>query len=345
MKKTIINILFIASTVPLLTHCASQSEMEDLQYQLQIVNKKIEDVKSTTVGQLQKRQAAASSQMDALEKDILSLKSQLEESYYLNQKLREQNKELETAITNVAQQEAMKREEALLRLEQQQQQKEVQLAELNQNLKAIQDARIKEAERRARETALAAELAKTRSRVASSRLAGEKVTSIKATQKKVTMSVVAPPRTAPSTATVTPQKSDSVNVPQPQGKTADGTSQNASLLKQGQNFYDQGNFRDAYAVFEKIADNSSSPDRADGRFMMGESLFQLKEYDKAIMQYQKIISQHPSHSKAAAAMLQQATAFEKLADKDTAKVIYKKLVKTHPNSSQAALAAKKLEKM
>ena len=78
---------------------------------------------------------------------------------------------------------------------------------------------------------------------------------------------------------------------------------------------------------------------------MGESLYMQKEYDKAIMQYQKIISQHSSDPKASAAMLKQAMAFEKLADKDTAKVIYKKLLKKHGGSPEAATAKANLEKL
>ncbi len=43
---------------------------------------------------------------------------------------------------------------------------------------------------------------------------------------------------------------------------------------------------------------------------MGECLFEQEEYDKAILQYQKIISQHSNHAKAAASTLKQAMAFE-----------------------------------
>lgn len=79
--------------------------------------------------------------------------------------------------------------------------------------------------------------------------------------------------------------------------------------------------------------------------MMGECLFNQKEYDKAIMQYQKIISQHSNHAKAPSAMLKQGMAFEKLADRDTAKVIYKKLLKKHGTSPEASAAQEKLGKL
>ncbi len=127
MKKTVFNFLLLASVAPFLVQCASQTELEDLRYQLRIVNKKVEDMKANTVDQLQKRQAAASGQVDQVEQDILLLKSQLEETYHLNQRLKEQNKELEATISNVVQTEATKREEALKNFEESQREKEQRL--------------------------------------------------------------------------------------------------------------------------------------------------------------------------------------------------------------------------
>ena len=73
------------------------------------MNKKVEDMKATTVSDIQKQQAASSGQMDQLEQEISSLKGQLEEMNYRNQKLKEQNKELETSITAKTQQEIANR--------------------------------------------------------------------------------------------------------------------------------------------------------------------------------------------------------------------------------------------
>ncbi len=98
-------------------------------------------------------------------------------------------------------------------------------------------------------------------------------------------------------------------------------------------------------LFEEVAGNSSADNSVDARFMMGECLFNQKEYDKAIMQYQNIISQHSDHAKSPEAMLKQGMAFEKLADKDTAKVIYKKLLKKYSSSPEAATAQEKLGKL
>lgn len=75
---------------------------------------------------------------------------------------------------------------------------------------------------------------------------------------------------------------------------------------------------------------------------MGESLYAQKEYDKAILQYQKLISQNGNHPKAAAATLKQAMAFEQLADSETARMIYKKIVNHYGSSPEAKIAKEKL---
>ena len=358
MKKSTRTLLLIALSTPFLVQCASQSDLDDIRYQLRIVNKKLEDMKSNQVNQLQKRQAMATGQMDQFENEILAVKSQLEETYHLNQRLKEQNKELENSINSIAQNEAEQRAEALKRVEQEQREKEALILELNEKLQhqeesvqAIQQARIQDAERRAKETALAAELAKTKNRTAASNLQSiRSITQIKQTQKKVRRSVVAPKpptsaaETTPSSTVSSAQTTQSATAATVEKPAAKSTPA-ADNMSKGQQLYSNGKYKDALAVFEAEAANSSSPSAVEARYMMAESLYQQKEYDKAIMQYQKIISQHANDSKAPAAMLKQAMAFEKLSDKDTAKVIYKKLIKKHGSTPEAAEAQEKLAKL
>lgn len=361
MKKSFLKFSLLVSMAPLLVSCASQTDVEDLRYQLRIVNKKIEDMKSDTVDRLQKRQAAASGQMDQLEQDILQLKSQLEESYHLNQRLREQNKELGESISMMAEKEAAQREEALRKIEEQQREKEAKLTELlnerirqqEESVKAIQQARIKEAERRAKEAAIAAELAKKRSKSAKTTVASSgSAKKIRATRSKKKHSVVAPPivpkdapRASQPAQTVAKKPSAPKKAASPSPTSSFQATSPANEFANAQNLYQQKKYSQALNLFEQIAADSSSAQKVDARYMMGECLFAQKEYDKAIMQYQKIIAQHSSSAKAPAAMLKQAMAFEKLADKDTAKVIYKKVLKKHGSSSEAATAQKRLDSL
>lgn len=359
MKKSLLKFALLLSAATFLVSCASRTDVEDLRYQLRIVNKKISDMKSDTVAPLQKRQAAAFGHMDILEQDIMQLKSQLEESYHLNQQLREQNKELATSISNIAQNEAIQRKEALQKMEELQKEKEAKLTQLlnrriqqqENGLKAIQRARIKEAERRAQEASLAAQLAKNRSISAGSRVSTRRSAKhIKATKQKKKHSVVSP-ATAPGT---TPskwsknisQKTTIVNKPAiTRGAVRIPPSKAGNGFAQANKLYNRKKYNDAYNAFDDIATDSSSANKVDAKYMMGECLFAQKEYDKAIMQYQKIIAQHSTHNKAPAAMLKQAMAFEKLADKDTAKVIYKKVLKRHRGSSEAKIAQTRLNNL
>jgi tol-pal system protein YbgF len=371
MKKFGINIIFILAIVPFLAQCASQSDVEELRYQLRIVNKKLEDMKSTTVP-LQKRQAAASGQMDQFEKEILELKGQLDETHHVNQRLKDQNKELETSISNVAQEEAAKREEALRRFEESLREKEAKLSEkMNQqqeSVKAIQEARLKEAERKAKETALMAELAKKKTQTANAPAQPEsdKSKQASADKKKEKKDSSLPSGTSDPAETVTKQTTASTakekptqpgvkekpNQPAVQEKAAQPSEspgptgeQSDNNMKKAQKLFEKNSYAEALPLFEQVAGNSSSNESVEARYMMGECLFNQKEYDKAIMQYQKIISQYSGHDKAPSAMLKQGMAFEKLADKETAKVIYKKLLKKHGSSSEASKAQERLGKL
>ncbi|MBW1636618.1 MAG: tetratricopeptide repeat protein [Deltaproteobacteria bacterium] len=357
MKKSTLNFLLICAFSPLLLQCAAQSDVDDLRYQLRIVNKKIEDLKSTTVGQLQKRQAASSGQVDQLGTEMLELKSQLEETIHLNNRLKEQNKELEQNITTIARNEAEKREELVQRFEAGQLNKEQELRQLdekirlqNENLQAIQDARIKDAERRAQKAARAAKEANAKAARASSAagIAGSGAKHIRSGKKKITFKVseVVPtsPR-KPAKAVVKHEKPVSTaNIAQPATAVVKQSTPPADDLASARKLFDKNKLDSAYTAFETIA-TSTSKDAVRARFMMGECLFKQKEYDKAIMQYQKIISQHSKDSLAPAAMLRQGISFEKLSDKQTAKVIYKKILKQHGSSPEAGTAKEKLDKL
>ena len=367
MKK-FISIAFGLAALPFLVQCASQSDVSELRYQMRIVNKKIEDMKSSTVDPLQKRQAAATGQMEQLEKEILELKNQLEDTAHLNQRLKEQNKDLQESISNVAQEEAGKREEALRRLEELQREKEAQLTDLNNKLnaqqesvKAIQEARLKDAERKAKEAALNAELAKKKTQSikpgAPAAPTDDKTSAHIQSEKKKTKAASTPGQETTKTppvsgdAAAAPEKSPQPAQEAPTPAVSSATTEKAeskpadSNFKKAQKLYEKNSYAEALPLFEQVAADSSSGEGIDARYMMGECLYNQKEYDKAIMQYQKIISQNSGHAKAPAAMLKQGMAFEKLADKETAKVIYKKLLKKHANAPEAAKAQENLGKL
>jgi tol-pal system protein YbgF len=362
MKKTIRNIFLVSALSPLLIQCASQDEVQRLQYQLHVVNKKLEDMKANTVNDIQKRQAASSNQIDQMDREILTLKSQLDETNHLNRRLKEQNKELETNIGAVAKEEAARREEALRKIEEEQQLKEARITELTEKLRiqqeglqAIQDARVRDAERRAKDARIKADAARAKALAASGSASSSgsgvvHITPVNAKQvnESAARPSIQPQVSAPKAAANSnpkPAVAAAPTAPQPSVQPATQPTANSPLAA-AELFFQQKDYNTAYTAFDRIAASSpSSNEGVTAGFMMGECLFAQKEYDKAILQYQKIISQSGNHPKAAAATLKQAMAFELLADNETARMIYKKIVNHYGSSPEAEIAKKKLSSL
>ena len=339
MKKTTRNILFLLAICPFLVQCASQDEVNRLNYQLRVVNKKLNDMKNETVDDMQKRQAASSDQMDQLQNEIMTLRGQLEETARFNKELTEQNRQLETSFKSFSSKSEDERQTILKQNQEQEKIKEARLAELSAKLSALQTYKLKEADRKAHEASLHAEEAKAKVSEANKNLPKTTTTNQIATDKKKAVKDQATQTAAteknPSPAT-TPQPKPAVKnteTPTP------GPSAGPDAYGQAMAEYNKGNFGGAFKHFEGfIGKNETGEKSIEARYMMGECLFKQKEYDQSILQYQKIVSNYPQHPKAAAALLRQGMAFESLSDKDTAKIIYKKIITSYGSSPEAATA-------
>lgn len=75
-------------------------------------------------------------------------------------------------------------------------------------------------------------------------------------------------------------------------------------------------------------------------YWSGESLYGEQKYEQAILQLQDVISKYPNHSKAPAAMLKQALAFNALGDTQNARTTMQKLIEEYPDSTQVESARK-----
>jgi tol-pal system protein YbgF len=363
MNKSILTFFALLSLSPFLVQCASQDDVKTLSYQLRAVNKKLEDMQTTTVGEMQKKQASSSGQITELQQEILALKGELESTSVTNRQLQEHNKKLEASLQGI--------------VSKQSSETDVKISQLNEQLKQQQDsvttlheARAQEAERKAKVAAEAAEAAKSKIKGTAAGTAGVALYQAdrKKTVKGQTPAAVAAkdatasrePGTAGSTkpaATASasiPPASDAETEPAPDDAAAStppatpkkeqsAPSPGNELFNQAQKKYDAGNYQSAYETFEaSIEKDSNSPNAVQARYMMGESLYQQKEYDQAILQYQKIIASQPKHAKTPAALLKQGMAFERLSDKDTAKMIYQKIISSYGSSPEAAQAKTKL---
>lgn len=330
------------AVAPFLIQCASQDDLNLIHAQLRSIDKKLTELETTTVDGLRKRQASNTAQIDQLNQELLALRGGLEETGHLNRRLKEQSKELEISFKRYAQEEEQKRLSELKRLEQEIAQKDKQLDQFSdqlkmqqENLQAIQQARVDDAKRKAEAAARTAEQARMRADAANQAASSSSGTRIRADKRKKLISAGSAP--APQAPVVRTTTAPSTSQPAAAAPAAGG-----GTLGNGKSLFDQGKFREAYQQFETVSASASAEDSVEAKYMMGECLFALQEYDQAILDYQNIITNHPSSGKAPAAMLKQAMAFEKLNDKDTAKILYKKLIATYKDSPEAQQAEQNL---
>ncbi|WP_457574995.1 tetratricopeptide repeat protein [Desulfolithobacter sp.] len=346
MKK-IRSLAVAGSCLFLLCQCASQDEIRDLSYQIRVVNQKVEEVKSSTVNQLRKRQASSVSRLDEVSEEVLQLKSQLEENAHLATRFREQTKENIASIQGMIRQLQTENNNRAAQLEARLDQIEARVSQLAANLEQMRKARIRAAEERAREAARRAEEARKRTVVAAA--VGTNSTGfvrIVADRKKRKVTseqvVVAQPTAAPQQKkTQTVRKTGSTET-----AASTQTAPVGDLFSQGMAQFKAGKYKDAYRIFEQVlAENPRGTKAARTLFYMAECLFAQGEYDLAILDYQKVISNHARDPHTPTALLKQGISFEKLTDNETAKIIYKKLIKDYPDTPEAAKARKRLEKL
>ncbi|MBU3932046.1 MAG: tol-pal system protein YbgF, partial [Proteobacteria bacterium] len=108
------------------------------------------------------------------------------------------------------------------------------------------------------------------------------------------------------------------------------------LFKQGK--YDKA--REEFENFLKLYPDTELSDNA--QFWIGECYYFDKNYEKAIVEYEKVSKNFPEGNKVPYALLKQGLSFLKLGDKASAKLLLQQVVKDFPNTSQARIARTKL---
>ncbi|MBC2696119.1 MAG: tol-pal system protein YbgF [Desulfobacteraceae bacterium] len=110
--------------------------------------------------------------------------------------------------------------------------------------------------------------------------------------------------------------------------------------------FDAGDFKTAREGFKNLMNKFPKSAHADNaQFWIGESYYSEKWYEKAILEYQKVIEKYPKGNKMPASLLKQGFAFLNLGDKANARLILKGLVKKYSKSNEAKIATKKLKKL
>jgi tol-pal system protein YbgF len=83
----------------------------------------------------------------------------------------------------------------------------------------------------------------------------------------------------------------------------------------------------------------------NAQFWIGECYFLEKNYEQAILEYEKVTKNYPKGNKVPYALLKQGLSFLKLNDKTSAKLILQQVINDFPNTNQARIARSKLQEI
>ncbi len=145
----------------------------------------------------------------------------------------------------------------------------------------------------------------------------------------------------PSDAGPTKRNSKSGVVPASEVKSND-----VILYDKAKKALDNGKLKTARELFTRLIAKFPTSDRVDNaQFWIGESYYRSKWYQKAILEYQKVIENFPKGNKAPEAYFKQGLAFAELGEVENARIVLKDLIKKFPGSNAALKAKKKLSKI
>lgn len=117
-----------------------------------------------------------------------------------------------------------------------------------------------------------------------------------------------------------------------------------SLYGEAMDAFKKGEMKKSREAFTKFtAQYPKHALAAESHYWIGDTYYNEKNLEQAILEYQEVIKNPSGKGKAPAAMLKQAMAFKGLGDDKSARYIYKKLIEDYPNSEEAKKAKEKLK--
>ena len=104
-----------------------------------------------------------------------------------------------------------------------------------------------------------------------------------------------------------------------------------------------GKLKDARRKFQELLRRFPTSQLADdAQYWIGETYYLEKRYDKAILEYDKVVINYAKGDKVPGALLKQGFAFLALGDKASAKQLLNQLVGEYPDSDEAKTARSRL---
>ena len=140
------------------------------------------------------------------------------------------------------------------------------------------------------------------------------------------------------------EKSVAVREMTSETKTASLSRGAGDLYKDAYESFQKGNLETARKKFETFLRQYPNTELSDNaQFWIGETYYLKKDYEKAILEYEKAISKYPEGDKIPAALFKQALGFLELGDKTNGKNLLKRVIERYPHSDQAEMAKKRLD--
>ena len=116
------------------------------------------------------------------------------------------------------------------------------------------------------------------------------------------------------------------------------------LYKDAYETFQKGNSEGARRKFEAFLKQYPNTELSDNaQFWIAETYYLKKDFEKAILEYEKAIVKYPEGDKLSAALFKQALAFLELGDKTNARNLLKRVIERYPQSEQAEMAKKRLD--
>jgi len=104
-----------------------------------------------------------------------------------------------------------------------------------------------------------------------------------------------------------------------------------------------GKAREMFAAYaEQFPEHKLLP---NARYWIGETYYIEKNYEQAVVEFQRVIKEYPGKEKVPAAMLKQALSFRELGDTKSARFILKEILDKYPQAEETAAAKEILGKL
>lgn len=321
--------------LPLLAGCVTDQDFRGLELQIRNMDNRmvalennLQDLQrgaGTSVEVMKKQQAGLSNNVDRLNTELLQVKGQLDESRHRYRSLQDENQSLQEALKAIQQQ----TEQRTVELQERIGTVESSTSEIDTKLSTVHSNLVDMKESQALAAARAAEQARKKAEAASKSTLPHEIT---------------PEKTKKTAAEVKQQPRQEYSSPEPVQSKGSATGQ--KLYDQGLDLFKAKKYKEAQELFSEFIKKNPNDDLAvNARFWVGDCLFNQSEFALAILEYQNVIADFPDHIKAPAALFKQGMAFEKLQDNDTAMIVYKKIIAEYPNSDQVDASKKRLAEL